>query len=134
MTEPRTYHVDPPKAAHHGSELEIQTLFRGRAKTYCPRVKLVAVPNGTHIKSHAGRAKAKREGLSAGFPDMIALAPGMTAYLEFKARKGQLSEHQKTWLQRLTDFNFPVGVFRHPDTALRFLHAQGFPFMTEPPR
>lgn len=124
------FHVDPPSAAYDGSEIAIQTLFRSRARIMCPAVALVAVPNGTYIASRAGRAKAQREGLSAGFPDIAAFWPGGgTALLEFKAKNGRISEQQQMWMERLVSFNLLAGVFRHPDTALDALRRWGAPFI-----
>lgn len=40
-----------------------------------PKYLIFSIPNGTHIKSHAGRAKAKREGLLSGIPDLMIPAP-----------------------------------------------------------
>ena len=128
MGAPNLYHIDQPADAYDGSEIAIQTLFRNRCRMLCPRVQLVAVPNGTYIASLAGRSRAQREGLSAGFPDLMAIASGKIAFLEFKAKRGRLSESQTEWLDRLAAFGFPVGVFRHPDTAIEFLRVAGFPF------
>lgn len=122
------YHIDPPKAAYDGSEIAIQTLFRGRAKIMCPRVLIVAVPNAAK-RSQWAITQAKREGIAPGFPDLMCIWPGKTAYIEFKARAGSLSESQREWMERLTRYGFPAGVFRHPDTALAFLRANGAPFI-----
>src|SRR5690348_14445569 len=110
------------------SELAIQTLFRSRCRILCPRVSLVAIPNaGKRTQWQA--QQAKREGLATGFPDMMALAPGKVAFLEFKAVKGRLSDSQGEWLDRLHEMGFPCGVFRDADVAVEFLRANGFPFI-----
>jgi hypothetical protein len=112
------------------SEIQIQTLFRSRARIQCPAVSIVAVPNGTHIASLAGRAKVRREGLSTGFPDVICLWAGRGfAAIEFKAAKGKVSEAQAEWLDRLTELGMPATVSRDPDHALEFLRKAGAPFM-----
>lgn len=112
------------------SEIEIQTVFRGRARMLCPAVSIVAVPNGTYIASMAGRAKAKREGLATGFPDILCFwrDKGIAA-IEFKAAKGRLSEAQEEWLDRLTSFGIPATVSRDPDHAIEFLRDSGAPFI-----
>lgn len=112
------------------SEIQIQTLFRSRARMVCPSVSIVAVPNGTHIASRTGRAKAKREGLATGFPDVICLWPDRGfAAIEFKAAKGRLSEAQIEWIDRLAALGMPVTVSRDPDHALEFLREAGAPFI-----
>lgn len=123
------YHIDPPKAAYDGSEIQIQTVFRSRANIMCPRVLIVAVPNAAKRTQWAIN-QARREGISPGFPDLICIWPGKTAYIELKTRTGQISANQKEWMERLTSYGFPAGVFRHPDTALKFLRANGAPFIT----
>lgn len=110
------------------SEIAIQTLFRSRARILCPGVCLVAVPNGAK-RTQWEAQRAKREGMSAGFPDIIALAPGRVAFLEFKSAKGKLKPSQAEWLDRLRDMGFPCGVFRDADVAVAFLREHGFPFV-----
>jgi hypothetical protein len=110
------------------SEIQIQTLFRSRCRIQCPAVSIVAVPNGGK-RGQKALNQARREGAAWGFPDVMALAPGKVAFLEFKAEKGKLSENQGEWQERLDRMGFPVGVFRDPDAALAFLRANGFPFM-----
>jgi len=38
-----------------------------------------------------------------GIPDLVAIRGGQTVWIEVKTPKGQLSEHQKRWLQDLED-------------------------------
>lgn len=120
------------------SELQIQFAFRKVAGVICPRVRIVAVPNGTHIASNAGRRKADMEGRSTGFPDVMCIwangttpskaVPG-TAYIEFKAGTGgSVSEAQREWLDWLRANGFPCVVSRHEAHALDFLRAAGAPF------
>lgn len=110
------------------SEIAIQSLFRSRARILCPRVSLVAIPNGGKRTQWAA-AQAKREGLAKGFPDVMALAPGKVAFLEFKSAKGRVSVDQGEWLDRLHGMGFPCGVFRDADAAIEFLREHGFPFI-----
>lgn len=110
------------------SELGLVTLFRSRCRILCPGVSLVAIPNAAKRTVWAA-GQAKREGMATGFPDMMALAPGKIAFLEFKAEKGRLSEAQSEWLDRLHEMGFPCGVFRDADEAVEFLRGNGFPFI-----
>lgn len=111
------------------SEIAIQQTFRNRAKIVCPGVRLVAVPNGGK-RSQWAAAQAKREGMSKGFPDLVALAPGgKVAFLEMKSAKGRVSDSQGEWLDDLHAMGFPCGIFRDADSAIEFLRAQGFPFI-----
>lgn len=111
------------------SEIEIQTLFRSRCRILCPRVSLVAIPNGAK-RSQWAAMQAKREGMQSGFPDIMALAPGgLCAFLEMKSAKGRLSDNQAEWLDRLHGMGFPCGVFRDADKAVEWLREQGFPFV-----
>lgn len=125
----RPYHVDPPAAAYPGSELAIQTLLLGRAHMQCPEVTFAAVPNAGKRGQQAAM-RAKREGMRRGFEDLIATWPGRgCAFLEMKDRYGSIETAQDEWLRRHTAQGFPVGVFRHPDTALAFLRRAGAPFL-----
>lgn len=110
------------------SEIQIQTLFRSRCRIMCPGVSLVAIPNAAKRTQWAAQ-RAKREGLATGFPDMMAIAPGKVAFLEFKSAKGRLSDNQGEWLDRLHGYGFPCGVFRDADVAVDFLREHGFPFI-----
>jgi hypothetical protein len=110
------------------TEIQIVTLFRSRCRVLCPAVRIVAIPNASKRTQWAAQ-RAKREGMAAGFPDMMALAPGKVAFLEFKAARGKLSDNQGEWLDRLHGMGFPCGVFRDADAAVSFLRDQGFPFI-----
>lgn len=117
------------KAAAARSEIEIQTLFRSRARMRCPAVKVVAIPNAA-ARGQKGLNQARREGAAWGFPDVMCLWPGGgIAFVEFKAAKGKVAEHQAEWLDRLSADGFPATVSRDPDHALEFLRAAGAPFL-----
>ena len=72
---------------------------------YCDVRKILnfAIPNGTHIKSHAGRAKAHREGLKKGVPDMMVAVANKDYHgllIEMKRAKKSLSTvspSQRKW-------------------------------------
>lgn len=70
-----------------------------------PKYKIHAIPNGTHIKSWAGRNKAKKEGLVKGVSDLFIAVPRGKYhgfYLEMK-NKGKtqcsVSPDQKAWIE-----------------------------------
>lgn len=118
-------------AAHRGapSEIEIVTLFRSRCRILCPGVSIVAIPNAAKRSQWAAQ-RAKREGMSAGFPDILCFwkGPGIAA-IEFKAAKGKLNDNQAEWLDRLNDLGIPATVSRDPDHAIDFLRSVGAPFI-----
>jgi len=122
------FHTDPRAADDGREELRIQVAFRNRMRMLAPQVLLVAIPNeGRRTTWEA--MKRKREGLMPGFPDMMALWDGKAAFLEFKKANGALSEVQVDCLNNLVRRDFPVGVFRHEDTAVEWLRGHGAPFM-----
>lgn len=126
------FHHDPPKVADSGSEVAIQTRLRGRIRMLSGnQIRLVAVPNG--MKTTAWSAmNAKREGMSAGFVDLIAIArPKLVAFLEIKAHDGALSPDQINWLNWLHSAGFSVGCFRSVETAIKFLRERDFPFIDQ---
>lgn len=60
-----------------------------------PSIRIMAIPNGLRT-SMMQAIKAKREGLSAGAPDLFIPAWGL--WIEFKRSKGgRLSPEQKDW-------------------------------------
>jgi len=70
-----------------------------------PEYKIFAVPNGTHIRSYAGRAKAKREGLLKGVSDLIIMVAigsyhGLVIEMKDKGKtKRSLTPEQKAFLE-----------------------------------
>lgn len=74
-------------------------------RTKWPNLVIHSIPNGTHIKSHQGRSKAKAEGLLKGVSDLFIAVPkggkhGL--YLEMK-NKGKtqcsVSPEQKAFIE-----------------------------------
>lgn len=84
--------------------------FRWRYKE--SQALIFAIPNGTHIKSYAGRTKAKKEGLTKGIPDlMIACARGgfHGLFIEMKDRgktKSSVSKEQKEKIEQLKKLKY----------------------------
>lgn len=128
MNASYVFHVDPPAVADASDEIGIQTRLRSRMKMLAPQIRLVSAANGVRTTAWSAM-KAKREGMSAGYPDLIAIAPGQVAFLEIKAKTGALSGDQINWLNWLTWAGHPCGCFRSVDTAIAFLRQHGFPFL-----
>jgi VRR-NUC domain len=129
------FHVDAPAVADAGSEIDIQARFRARLRTLAPRVRCAAVPNAGKRTGWAAQ-QAKKEGLASGYPDLIVTwsnsgIPGV-AWLEFKAKAGDVSEAQFDWLMHLHNCGHHVGVFRSVETALAFVRNAGAPFPYDP--
>lgn len=117
---PYPFHVDPRNAACDKDELGIQVLFRSRMRMLAPGILLVGIPNAGRRSAWEQRQRSK-EGLTPGFPDMIALHDGRSAFLEFKTGTGTLATAQIDMLNTLVRLNFVVGVFRSADTACDWL-------------
>ncbi len=117
MTYP--FHIDQ---THKDApdELAVQVRFRNLMRTLAPQVMLVAIPNAGRRTAWEGRQRG-REGMVAGFPDLMALHEGRAAFLEFKSGTGSLSEKQVDVLNRLVRQDFAVGVFRQAETAVEWL-------------
>lgn len=111
------------------SEIQIVGLFRSRCRILCPAVSIVAIPNAAK-RSQWAAMQAKREGMAAGFPDILCFwkGPGIAA-IEFKTAKGKVSDNQAEWIARLTAMGIPVAVSRDADHAVEFLRAAGAPFI-----
>lgn len=118
----------PKLATPYASELQIQRACKSRVEGQF-KARWVAIPNGTHIASRAGRGKVRAEGLSKGFCDGMILGhgpnAGRTAYAEIKANSS-LSDEQKDWLTWLVDNGFDAGCFRNQDTLATFLAERGW--------
>lgn len=110
------FHVDPRNTQGPTDELVTQTTFRRRMRMEAPGVMLVAVPNAGKRTAWERRQRAA-EGLTPGFPDMMALFDKTALFLEFKSGTGALSNVQIDCLNRLAAQGFAVGVFRSADTA-----------------
>lgn len=117
--------------ADEGDELSIQVRLRNRLKLVAPKVRLVATPNAGKRTAWAAQ-KAKREGMSPGFPDANILWPGAIAFIEIKPRTGTLSPDQIDWLNWLFKAGFPCGCFRSVDRMINFLRDAGAPIMEQP--
>ena len=111
------------KQSEHQEQIEVVN--------YCKRnnILFTAVPNGG--KRHKKTAfDLKKEGVSAGFPDMMIFKRGDILFLEMKQRARtlksgkksishtKLSDNQKVWIQELESRNFNVCVAYGSDEAI----------------
>jgi hypothetical protein len=117
------------KLTANPKEIDIQAGFRARLRYVAPAVSCVAIPNAAK-RSQWAAMQAKREGMSAGFPDVMCLwAGGGVCFIEFKAAKGRINDNQNDWLARLDRWGFVVGVARSIDDAIAILRTAGAPVM-----
>lgn len=107
-------------------ELDIQVSFRAQLRYAAPGVCAVAIPNGGR-RTDWQHIQAKKEGLQAGFPDVMYLWRGGVCFIEFKAPGGTVSDNQKDWLARLDRFGFTAGVARSVEDAFAILERAGAP-------
>lgn len=88
-----------------------------------PELHWFAIPNGE--KRHIRVAqRLKNEGVRRGSPDLCFLLPGgKVGWLEMKASKGSLSEHQKSFRDKAQALGHAWAVAKNIDEALEFLTA-----------
>lgn len=118
------FHIDHASVADEGTEAAIQTRFQGKMRTLAPHIMLVGIPNAGKRTAWEGKQRS-REGMVAGFPDMMVLHDGKAFGLEFKTKIGSLSDKQIDCLNKLVKRRIPVGVFRSADTAIDWLRGHG---------
>jgi hypothetical protein len=115
---------DRGTASEDARQAEFVTLMRRTARA----CRVFAVPNGTHIASHAGRAKRQREGLLSGEPDTgISWADAPTARIEFKNGRKMPDENQIEALNWYHQRGHPVAVCRTAEGAMWWLRSIGAP-------
>lgn len=121
------FHYDLPRVWDGlSSEIVIQRSCRDMIARAFHYTDSFAVPNGTHIASIAGRAKARREGLTKGVSDLVVIGkPGLIAFCEIKAG-GSLSKEQAAFLTRMIELGHHAGCFRSVDTLYLKLQEWGF--------
>lgn len=109
------------------SENQIQSAFFSwcaiNEKKYPELSLCFAVPNGSH-KSPAARSLFKATGLKPGVPDVCLPVRGVIdakayigLFLEFKSKKGVLSDSQRVWIDALQNAGHYVAVVRDWVTA-----------------
>ena len=105
-------------------EYDEQCQFVAWFKIQFQHVRIAAIPNG--MRTSIGTAiKAKKEGLSSGFPDLT--IPAWNCYIEMKRQKGGvLSPEQKEWHRYLEDHcDAVVIVAKGCDDAIRQIMGLG---------
>lgn len=92
---------------------------------YCElnNLKFTAIPNSTYTKSQKQKAKNHREGLRAGFPDMVVITRSGLLCIEMKRRKTyNKSKAQKEWVAALQNTPGVEARFcRGADEAIAFI-------------
>lgn len=93
------------------TEQKEQIKFVQFMRTFMPEIIVASIPNGAATTS-ANRIKLRNEGLLAGMPDIMVIAPDKILFLEFKRPdgKGRVSLEQESVLQKLKDMNHAAHV------------------------
>src|SRR6476646_11108789 len=117
VTESYPFHYDLPRVRTCDSEIAIQKDCLNMIARVFPKTRVAAVPNGARLVTHHARRKAKIEGMSAGFPDIILVGMGghpiqrpLVAFPEMKA-KAPMTQEQKDWLMFMMECGHNCGVF-----------------------
>lgn len=102
----------------HPTENEIQAAYFKWVdirKRTVPELELVFhIPNGSH-KSPRARQIFKAIGLKAGVPDVLVPVEGesgLSLWIEFKSKKGRVSDEQEQWHSRLRLYGHDVAICR----------------------
>lgn len=64
------------------------------------------------------------DGLPEGFPDLLYIGDGMTAFIEVKAPGGRVREPQERFLQAVKELHHPAGIARSVDDALNIIRRE----------
>jgi rhodanese-related sulfurtransferase len=83
---------------------------------------IIAIPNAGK-RSYGAANYMKKEGLTAGFPDVFGFVPRGRWHgfaMEFKSEGGTLSKLQAEWLNRLGNLGYAAVVVRSLDEAMKF--------------
>lgn len=85
-----------------------------------PDVRIMAIPNGMRAKGIGAAVKAKKEGMSAGFPDLF--IPAWQLFIEMKKSKGgKVSIEQKDWLRYLQGCGYTCYVANGASEAIQLI-------------
>lgn len=133
MADSYPFHYDMPKVRISDSEIVVQKACLDMIAKVFPKTRVAAVPNGARLVTHAARRKAKTEGMSAGFPDLILVGQSamnpisrpLVAFPEIKALAA-MTEEQKDWLVFMCLAGHNCGVFRSPETLMFKMREWGF--------
>lgn len=115
-----------PKDRGPASEDDRQTVVVATLRRTCKAVRVFAVPNGGKRTQWAAR-KAKREGMSKGWPDLgIVYADGI-AWVEMKAARTMPDDDQVETLNWLHARGHHVAVCRDVEGVISWLASIGAP-------
>jgi len=114
-----------PKDRDPADEATRVSIFRNVLRSVAPQAMVVGVPNAAN-RGQWAKNQAKKEGAYWGFPDLMVLAPGRIAFLEFKSGQTMPAQHQIDCLNRLHRMGWPVGVFRSAGGAVEWLRGLGW--------
>lgn len=103
-------------------ESKIQVAIMQYLETALPSfIRAAHVPNGGRRDRITG-SRLKREGVKAGFPDIVLIRDGGScALIEVKADKGRLSDVQKDWAEWAGLNAIPYAVCRSVGDVQSFL-------------
>lgn len=124
VLEPTIY-VEP-KDKLPASEDDRQAEFVATVRRTAPACKVVGIPNGGKRTLWAA-AKAKREGMHAGWPDVGVAWADRMVWIEFKNGREMPRPDQIDTLNWLHLRGHAVAVFRTSKAALDWLRQQGAP-------
>lgn len=97
------------KPRHEESKIQ-QAVVRWFRLQY-PKYIIAAVPNGGYRNSKEA-VIMQREGILAGFSDLIIIAQRNVLFLEMKTQKGCQSEKQKEFQHKVTQLGFEYVICR----------------------
>lgn len=127
------FHYDPPKLRIAETEIAVQKVMLRTIAVMFPHSRAAAVPNGQK-RTRWQQQRAKAEGMSSGFPDLIVTGPSnwglgimhpLVAFIEVKA-SAPMSPEQRDWLDFLHNAGHCCGVFRSDQTLADKLREWGF--------
>jgi hypothetical protein len=138
------FHYDMPSVRISDSEIVVQKQCLAMIARLFPHTRVAAVPNGSK-RTIWQQQQAKREGVSAGFPDLILVGSNkvfhapwgssvnelevtpapLVAFPEIKA-KAPMSTEQKEWLVFMMECGHNCGVFRSDVTLEAAMRKWGF--------
>lgn len=98
------------------TESQEQITFIQWMRMQYPQHRVIAIPNGG-VRNIVTAARLKREGCSAGVPDMF--VPSLKLWIELKRVKGgSVSKEQKDWLHYLSECGYIAVVCRGCEEAM----------------
>jgi len=119
-----TFYIEPPDDGH-ATEIERVVAFRKALRQVMPKARVIAVPNAGK-RGQVAINRAKAEGASWGFPDIIVLEKDRVAFLEFKNGKRKPANHQIDQMNWLDANGFNVACVRTAQGAVARLEAWGW--------